>query len=90
MVIFSCAVVETVALDVKPCAHSNFLVPGRPILSEDAQKMLFPVAGGEFELSWLRWVCNSCAIAVFALSFLMPLAFLAFALPVLALCVLLL
>ena len=90
MALFSRAVVKTVTLDVKPCAHSNFLVPSGPILSKDAREMLFPVfAGGEFELSWLRWVRDSCAFAVFALLFLTPLAFLAFAPPVLALCVLL-
>jgi hypothetical protein len=91
MALFSRAVVKTVALDVKPCAHLNFLVPSRPILSKGARKMLFPVfAGGECELSWLRWVCNSCAFAVFAPLFLTLLAFLAFTPPVLAPCILLL
>ncbi len=82
MVLFSRAVVKTVTLDMEPYAHSNFLVPSGPILSKDAQEMLFPVfAGGEFELSWLRCVRNSCAFAVFALSFLTSLAFLTFTPP---------
>jgi hypothetical protein len=85
------AVVEAISLDMPPCAHSNFLVPCRPMMSKGAQELLFPVfAGGEFELCGLRQIQDTVALAVFALAFLSSLAFFAFAAFVLAVCFLLL
>ncbi len=68
---YSCAIVEAVALEVPPCAHSNFVRPCRPIAWEDRCKIVFPrFSGGEFELDELCCILDNVSIPILTLPFL--------------------